>query len=430
MINKILSTFGIRSISAVVNLLIAVALSQYLGPVGKGQQGLIITTVAMILVFSNLVGGATLVYLVPRYPYSKLIIPSYIWTVIISALSLPVLMLIRVIPAEFIVHVCILSAINSFASINMTLLIGKEKINAANLIAVLQPLLIIACLIICFTLLGMKDIHAYIIALYTAFVISWLVGTISVLRVFGKLDLGLKENMVVVYDMFRLGFMNQLAHITQFLSFRLSYYFLDIYHGEASVGIYSNGVSIVESIWLVGKSISLVQYARIANTKDDDYSQSLSIHLLKGSFLVSLMAIIILLLLPVEFYIYIFGLGFEDIKTAITALAPGVLVYNISIILGHYFSGRGKYYINTISSSIGLIISIICYFLLIPYYDIVGAGLATSISYLGTSIAILIFFHTESKKPVSSLLITGNDLSMYFTETRKFLFDKRKTEED
>ncbi len=430
LINKILSTFGTRSISALVNLLIAVALSQYLGPVGKGQQGLIITTVAMILVFSNLVGGATLVYLVPRYPYSRLIIPSYIWSVIISALSYPVLMMIRVIPAEFIMHVCILSAFNSFASINMTLLIGKEKINMANLISVLQPLLIIICLIICFTVIKMQDVKAYIIALYVAFLISWIVGTIAVFKTFGKVDTDLKGNMVVVKDMFRLGFMNQLAHITQFLSFRLSYYFLDMYHGEASVGVYSNGVSIVESIWLVGKSISLVQYARIANTKDDNYSQNLSIHLLKGSILVSLLAIIILIVLPVEFYTYIFGLGFEEIKIGIYTLAPGVLVYNVSIILGHYFSGRGKYYINTIASTIGLAISILCYFLLIPHYDIAGAGMATSISYLATSIAVLVFFLSESKVGILSLMITGKDLIMYFSETRKFLFEKRKGEQD
>jgi O-antigen/teichoic acid export membrane protein len=430
LINKILSTFGTRSISAIVNLLIAVALSQYLGPAGKGQQGLIITTIAMILVFSNLVGGATLVYLVPRYPYSRLIIPSYLWSIIISSLSLPVLMLIRVIPAEFILHVCILSVINSFSSINMTLLIGKEKINTANLIAVIQPLLIIACLVIYFVLLEIQTIDAYIIALYISFFASWLLGMVAIFKTFGRVSLDIYGNLVVVKDMFRLGFMNQLAHITQFLSFRLSYYFLDQFHGEASVGVYSNGVSIIESIWLVGKSISLVQYARIANTSDEDYSQNLSLNLLKGSVMISLVAIVVLILLPVEFYTFIFGSGFEDIKTGIYALAPGVLVYNISIILGHYFSGRGKYHLNTIASSVGLIVSIISYFLLIPYYEIAGAGLATSISYFATSVVVLVFFISESSMPVSKLLITGKDISLYFNETKRFLFEKRKSGRD
>ncbi len=429
MINKILNTFTTRSIAAIVNLLIAVVLSQYLGPAGKGQQGLIITTIAFILVFSNLVGGATLVYLVPRYPYSKLIVPSYIWSLIISAISLPVLLLIRVIPSEYILHVSILSVINSFASINMTLLIGKEKIRTANLIAVLQPIIIILVLVFFFAVPEKQDVQSYIIALYLAFFISWFIGALAVIKVFGKIGLGMKENLSVVNDMFRLGFMNQLAHITQFMSFRLSYYFLDIYHGADSVGVYSNGVSIIESIWLVGKSISLVQYARIANTDDNAYAQDLSIHLLKASFLISLLAIILMVVLPVSFYTFIFGQGFEGIKIGIYALAPGVLVYNISIILGHYFSGCGKYHINTISSTIGLIIAILCYVLLIPDYDIAGAGLATSISYAATSLSILIFFLAESRKPARSFFINGKDILMYYTEARKFLFEKQNREE-
>ena len=72
MLSKILNTFGAKTAGAVINLLIAIILSQFLGPEGKGQQGLIITTIAFILVFANLVGGGTLVYLVPRYKISEL----------------------------------------------------------------------------------------------------------------------------------------------------------------------------------------------------------------------------------------------------------------------------------------------------------------------------------------------------------------------
>ena len=61
MLRKIIQTFGIRAFSAFINLLIAVVLSQYLGPDGKGNQNIIITTISIILIFANLVGGATLV---------------------------------------------------------------------------------------------------------------------------------------------------------------------------------------------------------------------------------------------------------------------------------------------------------------------------------------------------------------------------------
>jgi O-antigen/teichoic acid export membrane protein len=424
LINRILNTFGTKTLAAVINLLIAIVLSQFLGPEGKGQQGLIITTIAFILVFSNIVGGGTLVYLVPRYSYSKLFIPSYIWSFLISILSYLILELLHIVESRFILNICILSAINSFVSINSTLLIGKEKIKTSNFISISQPFITIVALVILFGWIGKTDVMSYLIALYLAFCITWLISMYYVIRVFGKLEITFSNQIRVIRDMFKYGFLNQLAHITQFMSFRLSYYFIDMYHGEGSVGVYSNGISIVESIWLISKSISLVQYARIANVNDEKYAQKISIILLKGSIIVSFFLLIILLILPISFYTYFFGKGFEEIKLAIWMLAPGVLIYNISIILGHYFSGRGKYHLNTISSSIGLLVSIMCYFLLIPRYNIMGAGGATSISYFITSLCVLIFFLKESKVNIRSFLISWPDIKFYWSEIKRSLTGK------
>jgi O-antigen/teichoic acid export membrane protein len=411
LISKILNTFGTRSLSAVINFLIAIIVSQYLGPEGKGEQGIIIATVAFVLVFSNLVGGATLVYLIPRYSFSLLLFPSYLWSVLISAISFGVLYFFRLVEHDFILHICILSIINSFTNIHSTLLIGREKIKASNLISLVQPLIVILTLLFYFLVLDEVSISTYIHALYYAFGGSFVISVIYTAKTFGRLQFhSLAEYMKVIRELFRLGFMNQMAHITQMMSFRLSYYFLELYHGEASVGIYSNGIQIMESIWLISKSISLVQYARIANTEDKKYSQELSLKLLKAGFFFSLICIIPLLLLPESFYLFIFGQGFTGVKEVIWILAPGVLVYNFSIILGHYFSGTGKYHINTIASGTGLVVALILFFILIPRYITLGAGIATSISYAVTSLVVVLFFIRESKAGLRDFLPTRKDL--------------------
>ncbi len=397
MINKILNTFGATSLSALVNFLIAIVISQFLGPEGKGEQGIILATIAFVLVFSNLVGGATLVYLIPRYKFSLLLIPSYLWSIAIGILAYVILWGFKIVEQEYILHICLLSILNSFISIHATMLIGREKIKSANLVSLLQPLIVISSLLISFLILDEKIITAYIKALYFAYGGSLLISIIYISKTFGRLKLyPLREYLKVIEELFRFGFMNQLAHITQMMSFRLSYYFLELYHGEASVGIYSNGIQIMESIWLVSKSISLVQYARIANSEDNNYAQNLSLKLLKVGFIISLICIIPLLLLPESFYLFIFGKGFSGVKEVIWILAPGVLIYNISLILGHYFSGIGKYYVNTIASSIGLVVSLVLFITLIPPYVTFGAGIATSISYAVTSLVVMIFFLREA----------------------------------
>jgi len=413
--SKILNTFGTRSLSAVINFLIAVVVSRYLGPEGKGEQGIIITTIAFVLVFANLVGGATLVYLIPRHRFSLLLLPSYFWSLGTSLIAFVFLWAFRIVDPAFILHISLLSLLNSFTGIHTTLLIGKEKIRAANMVSLMQPLIVIIVLVISFQLPGMRSVSAYINALYFAFGGSLLLSFLYISRTFGRMELHpLNDYLSLVREMLRLGLMNQMAHITQMMSFRLSYYFLEIYHGDASVGIYSNGIQIMESIWLISKSISLVQYARIANSSDRKYAQELSLRLLKAGLAFSLLCILPLLILPESFYLFIFGQGFAGVKMVIWILSPGVLVYNFSIILGHYFSGTGKYHVNTIASAVGLAVSLILYITIIPAYAVEGAGIAASSSYFITSLVVLAFFIHESKIRSRAFLPVADDFKIFY----------------
>ena len=368
-------------------------LTQFLGPAGKGQQGLVITTITFILVFSNLVGGATLVYLAPRRDSSLLLLPSYSWTVLMSLLALPVLSLFNLVDPVFTVHVCILAALNSFTTIHTSMLIGRERIRTANIISLIQPAIIIISLLLFFLVFDWPSIWAYIMSLYISACLTLVISYVYLVRMAGNIVTGtLRGYMKVMAEMFRYGFMNQAAHITQMLSFRMSFYVLNAYHGESSVGVYSTGISLAESVWLIAKSISLVQYARIANTDDRAYSQRITVQLSKASLLLSVVVLIPLLLFPAHVYTYVFGEGFGDVRLVIWALSGGVIIYNLSILLGHYFSGTGRYHINTLASMGGLIVAVSLFYLLIPSYSIAGAGIATSISYLFTTLILLIFF--------------------------------------
>jgi len=226
--------------------------------------------------------------------------------------------------------------------------------------------------------------------------------------------------------MIRYGIMNQVAHITQMLSFRLSYYVLDHYHGEAAVGVYSNGISLAESIWMISKSISLVQYARISNTRERSEAAKLTVRLIKFSVAASLIILIPLMLVPSSFYTFIFGEGFSDTRMIIWALAFGVLIYNFSILIGHYFSGTGRYQVNALASTIGLIASVILYFSLIPSFGMVGAGYATSLSYLVTTIILMALFSKEYKTWYKDLVPSQKDIRQVISEIRNILSGKKE----
>lgn len=431
MLKKVIHTFGFRAFSAVINLLIAILLSQYLGPSGKGTQSIILTTISFILIFSNLVGGATLVYLVPRFKVSLLLLPSYAWSVLIAALSYILLIISGLVDQGYILHICLLSLMSAFLSIHSNLLVGKQKIIASNYLVLLQSVLLMLFLFLTFALNGVASISDYIVSLYISIGVCL---ALSLFLIRKLIDFpffpGFSEYKPVISQMTRLGFQNQVAHITQLLSFRLSYYVLEEYNGLAAVGVYSNGVSIAESIWLVAKSMAVVQYSWVSNSNDRTKSARMSVQLIKGGTLLSFLLIIPLALLPVSFYTVVFGTGFEGVRPVIWTLLPGILIYNVSILLGHYYSGTGRYYRNTTVSAMGLGFSAILYFLLIPALPVYGAGIATSISYLLTSLMFMLYFRKEYPGALRGMIPSMSDFSELKREFKGFAAKQGKADSD
>lgn len=412
LLRKIINTFGSNVFIAALNLLIAIVVSQYLGAGGKGEQSIIITSIALILVVCNIAGGSTLVYLVPRFNNFKIIASAYLWSLLIVAFIYLLLSSFQWAAPHYIFHISLLTLLSSFTAINAMILLGHERVEAKNFIAVTQVLFVVAALLFFFLYAGKKSISSYITALYIGYIVSFLVSALYVLPyIFKSTKQEGGSYKILLPLMFRYGFLNQLGHIMQLLSIRLSYYLLLLLLGEESVGIYSNAVSLAESVWLVSKSIATVQYARIANSKDVKYAREITIKLFKAAFALSFLIILPLVLLPASFYTTVFGPEFGSVNKILAVLAPGVLIYNFAIIIGHYFSGQGQYHVNTLSAAIGLITVIaLCYFL-IPIMGVYGAALATVVSFLFMSLFLLVYFYGKTRFPLSELLPGKSDFS-------------------
>ncbi|MEI6823081.1 MAG: polysaccharide biosynthesis C-terminal domain-containing protein [Bacteroidota bacterium] len=408
----------------------AILISRYLHASGKGAQSIILTTISFILIFANIAGGATLVYLTPRFKVSILVITSYLWSIVIGVFSYFILKISAIVPDGFIIHICVLSVINSFGAINANILLGREKIISSNIVNFVQPVITVIILLIFILVFNINDVIIYIYALYFAYAISFIISIILIrtdLIDFFKIKFN--EFKEVLKSMFNYGFYNQLGHVTQFLNFRISYYLLNSYHGEKSLGIYSNGVSLTEAIWLVSGSMAMVQYSKIVNTNDWKYAQQLTINLTKISILITLIAIIPMILLPSEFYAFIYSKEFGSINHIMLCLAPGVLVYNLALLTMHYFSGTGRYYINTLASFYGLIVTALLGFWAIPKYGIYGAALVSSCSYIITSVVAFYYFRKDSGINIFELLPNLKDISYYIKTIKELFINKTKNVE-
>ena len=205
----------------------------------------------------------------------------------------------------------------------------------------------------------------------------------------------------------------------------LSYYILEFYFGTASVGIYSTGVSLAEALWLISKSIAMVQYARISNSTDAEYNRILTIKLVKFTFLATVALLIPFLILPEQFYVILFKhANFAEVRQVIIYLAIGVATFSVSGMFSHFFSGTGKFHINTYASGIGFIITVVAGIIIIPRYGILGAGITATCSYLAITTYQLLIFCRQTSTNLSEFLPRRDDLGMIIAEIQQFLTEK------
>jgi len=205
----------------------------------------------------------------------------------------------------------------------------------------------------------------------------------------------------------------------QLFNYRLSYYIIEKYFDRATLGVFSIGVQISESVWIISKSIAMVQYARIANSTDEAYAHRLTSDFIKITGLITVAILAVLLVLPAQFFVLIFKAGFSNVTEVILSLSPGILAVALSLMLSHYFSGSGKPWHNTISSGIGLVFTVGLGFTLIPVYGISGAGLTASAAYMAGMLYQLFIFIRRSPNGWRCLQLKQSDFAGLLTELRK-----------
>jgi len=416
---KIAGTAIARALNALLGFAIVVVAARTFGAEGYGTIVLVILGITFIQLINNFIGGPALVYLVPRHDVFNLFILSYVWALVVSVIGANILALSGMIPLEYRRETIMLSLLSNWASINMMILIGKEKIRFYNIISVLQTALVFMSIFVFTRLLGREHIDYYIYALFIAYLSTFLMSLTAIRHyvVFSDLNqIGRPVKHILHY-----GGLMQLASIIQFFNYRLSYYLLQIYFDKAELGKFAVGVQLAEGMWLISKSVALVQYSRISNEKgNEDYAKQVSVLFLKFTLLITVLMLLVLVAFPNSLFAYIFGAEFIHIKPVIIAMSPGILALSASHIFSHYFSGTGKPQHNTISSASGFVIVLIAGLVLIPRIGPIFAAVATSLSYLTIFVYQLFWFMKISNTGSKEMVINRADMLKIKSEIQSF----------
>lgn len=409
LIGKIAGTFTFKLLGAVLNFLIVVLISRFLGPAGKGEASLLIANISMTLLFTGILGGTALIYLTPRLNFYLLLLPAYAASFFICLAAGLAFYFSGLGTAAYCLHLGLLALLLSLFSVNNLVLLAREQVWRHNLLSFLVPLLTGLLLVLLYWL-SQPSFGAYRLALYGSYGALWLLSWYYLCQLPDAFTLaGLGR---ALQQLGRYGFTGQLANIFAFLNNRLGFYLLRYFISVEAVGLYSVGVSVSEGLWLVGRSIALVQYARIANSRDAVQSARETVRLARLSLWLTVLALLVLLALPASFYQRIFGAGFGPAQKVVLGLSPGIAAVSLGNILIHFFSGLGQYRYNVRAAGLGLALLVPAAWLLIPLYGLWGAALATSLSQLAGAAYLVRAFGLRTGHPCWAFLPRRQDLAL------------------
>lgn len=432
MIDKVLGTFFTRLLSTVLMIVVVVVNANAFGSEGTGTIALVVLGLTLLQVLTNFVGGGTLVYLVPRKNIFQLFMLSFLWACIANIGGIILLKELQLVPAEYTWWLLAMTSVFTLYNIDIAIIQGKENIRLFNILQILQSILLLTTLSLLLFIFKSAQIELYLAAYIFSYLVVTVISFVFVVRQFDEVHM--EGLFTLLKEMVKLGFWTQVANLTQLLTYRLNYYLVDHFIGRKSLGVYEMGTKISEAVWIFPKSICLVQYARISNQPDMEYTKNLTLGLLKIVALFALAAVLVLLLLPAQFLVAVLGNDFGSSKLVICSLLPGIFALSCTTIMAHHFSGYGKYWVNAIGSVISLVVTAVAGLLLIPralsvssLFALQTAGWITSVAYCANLLFTLTVFIRFTHATLRDFLITRADFALFKqvieTKLKKF---KRK----
>jgi O-antigen/teichoic acid export membrane protein len=318
---------------------------------------------------------------------SKLILQAYLWVFAIAAVSGIVLRIHdHATPSLLLFTVAVLFGLITF---HTSVFIGNQRIGHYNLVTIIQPCFQIVAMLLFYYWIE-KSYFAYFYGMIVSYVLVFAICKILTRKMQDKISYHLDKS--VIKSTFLYGWQIELSSFLQFFNYRLSFYFLNYFMGAASVGVFSVGVTISEAVWIVSRSISMVQYSNVVKQGDTKDSRNETKVTAKYSLFISLLCLIFILFLPRQVFSLIFGKGFEGVKQVILLLSPGILALAVSNVYGNYFSAIGKVKILILKSAIGVVFTVGLSIVLIPTLQVAGACIVNTSSYIVSSIVLFWFF--------------------------------------
>ena len=408
MIKRIIQHFAARVLTAGLSFAVVWLTARYLGAAGRGEVSLFFTDMSGLVLLAGLVGGSSLIYLVPRRNVWNLLLPAYGWALVVSATGAAAVYLLRPVSPEYVLHLGAVTLVQVLLSINVFLLLGRQRERAYNVLTTAQAALLAGALALAFGPLRWPTVAAYYYANYVAYGLPWLISIAMLLRLPDAWGSRGARRRASARELARHSRGAHLSNLLSFANYRFGYYAVAYLADARAVGILSVGVALAEAIWLIPRSTALIQYVALVNATDKRGQTYAALRGSRLTLLATALAVLGLAAVPAAWLVAIFGPEFGAARGVILALAPGVFINGAGMQASTYFSGTARYGVNNRAALLGLAVTVPVCLVLVPQLGMVGAALGMSVSY-AASVGYLFWHYRQAMNAGWRDLLPGWD---------------------
>ena len=412
MLRKILETIFSKGITAISNFVTVILTSAYLGAAVRGEIALLLLSVNIVNLFQVILGGPVIAFLAPKHSVRSIFSIAFVWNFGFGFLISMLLVALDLISGELFNYLVIISIIQGMISIFQNTLIGKKEITKQNILEIIRAVTVMGLISFLLVIQSIEDV-SYVYLTYI--IANSLVTLVGFIFIFPYLINAIPTDPILSLfrKMLRFGLQVQFNNISQIINYRFVYYLIEKWKGLEALGVFSVAVSIGEAAWVICRSIGTFQMSQLVNEKDPEKQRNFTILMAKLSITLTSLAVIILLLLPIDFYTYIFGEDFIELKSILLYFSGGILFLSFFTIFNHHYTATDRNIENIKSSLLGNIVTILAGLACVHFLSIQGGALTYTIANLAMLSFLWIKFNKQHNAKFSDFIPKPSDFRIF-----------------
>lgn len=382
------------------SLATSVIINRSLGPAGKGVYAMILTGAQLLALCASLGLAKSVTYHIARggEGQDRCFGTSLSLGLLTLGLSPAMLVLLaqctppgawQDLFRQFFWPILFLVALFQLQGYGLGALRGLQQFTETSLLQPANNLIFLAFLLLC-AVLGTVNLHTALFSKVAAAlaIVLFLVWRLEKRFPFRpRLDRATATGLVG----YGLGYFGYT--VFQNLNYRFDVVLVSSFTDAAHTGWYATATGLAEILWFLPNAIGMVLLPVVVGTCGES-GDWLAARVCRISLPIMMAGVLILVAVADGVVRWLYGPDFLPAAEVIHALALGILTNGLYTVLGTHLASRNKLGLLMTITCLGFTVNVLLNLWWIPLYGIVGAGLASSVSYSTTA---LLTAHAFSK---------------------------------